>query len=135
VGRGHAGVWLFRLLLGMLTTATAGLVHSVCCSLPVCNCSTASIPLPASKLLLIPAALSTCQQAWPVPPPACAGAHLLKAQELDDAEGDAGVVAQAALVGPNGAVELHAVAAVHLGAAGIIQPGHPATHHTWGAGT
>ena len=40
--------------------------------------------------------------------------HLLEAQELDDGEGDAGVEAEAALVRPDGAVELHPVPAVHL---------------------
>ena len=39
---------------------------------------------------------------------------LLKAQELQDALVDRGVEAQAALVGADGAVELDAVAAVHL---------------------
>lgn len=39
---------------------------------------------------------------------------LLEAQELDDGEGDGGVEAQASLVRPDGLVELHAVAAVHL---------------------
>ena len=49
---------------------------------------------------------------------------LLKAQELQDALVDRGMEAQAALVGADGAVELHAVAAVHLDLALIIDPGH-----------
>ena len=40
--------------------------------------------------------------------------HLLEAEELEDAEVDAGVEAQAALVGPDRAVELDAEAAVDL---------------------
>jgi hypothetical protein len=50
--------------------AAVAVADSVHCALQACNCSFASIPLPASNLLLIPAALSTCQQAWPAPPPA-----------------------------------------------------------------
>ena len=49
---------------------------------------------------------------------------LLKAQELQDALVDRGMEAQAALVGADGAVELHAVATVHLDLALIIDPGH-----------
>ena len=49
---------------------------------------------------------------------------LLKAQELQDALVDRGMEAQAALVGADGAVELDAVAAVHLDLALIIDPGH-----------
>lgn len=40
--------------------------------------------------------------------------HLLKAEELDDGEGNGRVEAEATLVRANGAVELHAVATVHL---------------------
>ena len=50
---------------------------------------------------------------------------LLEAQELDDAEVHRGVEAQAALVGADGAVELHPVTPVHVDAAGVIHPGHP----------
>ena len=49
---------------------------------------------------------------------------LLKAQELQDALVDRGMEAQAALVGADGAVELHTVATVHLDLALIIDPGH-----------
>ena len=49
---------------------------------------------------------------------------LLKAEELQDALIDRGMEAQAALVGADGAVELDAVAAVHLDLALIIDPGH-----------
>ena len=48
---------------------------------------------------------------------------LLEAEELEHAEGDGGVEAQAALVGAERGVELHAVAAVHLHLAGVIDPG------------
>jgi hypothetical protein len=37
--------------------------------------------------------------------------HLLKAQELDDAQADAGMETQTPLVGPNGRVELRGTAA------------------------
>ena len=49
---------------------------------------------------------------------------LLKAEELQDALIDRGMEAQAALVGADGAVELHTVAAVHLNLALIVNPGH-----------
>ncbi len=50
--------------------------------------------------------------------------NLLEAEELQHAEGDRGVEAQAALVGPDGGVELDAVAAVDLDLAGVVDPGH-----------
>ena len=50
--------------------------------------------------------------------------HLLKAQELEDGQVHAGMQAQSALVGTDGAVVLHAVAAVDLRAALIVHPGH-----------
>ena len=50
--------------------------------------------------------------------------NLLEAQELQHAEGDRGVEAQAALVGSNGGVELDAVAAVDLNLALVVDPGH-----------
>ena len=50
--------------------------------------------------------------------------HLLKAQELEDGQVHAGMQAQAALVGADGAVVLHAVAAVDLRAALVVHPGH-----------
>ncbi len=50
---------------------------------------------------------------------------LLKAQELDDALVDGGVEPQAALVGADGAVELHPEAPVDVDLALIILPGHP----------
>ena len=49
---------------------------------------------------------------------------LLKAEELQDALIDRGMEAQAALVGADGAVELHTVAAVHLNLALIVNPRH-----------
>ena len=49
---------------------------------------------------------------------------LLEAEELQDALIDRRMEAQAALVGADGAVELDAVAAVHLDLALIIDPGH-----------
>ena len=49
---------------------------------------------------------------------------LLKAQELQDALVDRGMEAQTALVGADGAVELHTVAAVDLDLAFVIDPGH-----------
>ena len=49
---------------------------------------------------------------------------LLEAEELDDAEVHRRVQAQAALVGADGAVELHAETAVHLNLAVIVDPRH-----------
>ena len=49
---------------------------------------------------------------------------LLEAEELDDAEVHGRVQAQAALVGADGAVELHAEAAVHLDLAVVVDPRH-----------
>ena len=49
---------------------------------------------------------------------------LLEAQELQGAEGDVGVEAEAALVGADGAVELDAVAAVDADLALVVHPGH-----------
>ena len=48
---------------------------------------------------------------------------LLKAEELDDGGSDGGVEAQAALVGADGAVELHAEAAVDADLAVVVHPG------------
>ena len=50
--------------------------------------------------------------------------NLLKAEELDDAEIDRRVEPQAALVGAEHAVELHAKAAVDLHLAPVVLPGH-----------
>ena len=50
---------------------------------------------------------------------------LLEAEELDDAEVDRGVEAQAALVGPERGVELDAEAAVDLDLALVVLPRHP----------
>ncbi len=50
--------------------------------------------------------------------------RLLEAQELQDRKVHRGVEAQTALVGANGAVELHAVADVHLHLALVVDPGH-----------
>ena len=50
--------------------------------------------------------------------------HLLKAQELHDGEVDGGVEAQAALVGADGGVILHAEAAVDAGLALVVDPGN-----------
>ena len=55
--------------------------------------------------------------------------HLLEAQELDDGQVDAGMEAQAALVGADGRVELDAVAAVHLDLAVVVHPGHAEHDH------
>ena len=49
---------------------------------------------------------------------------LLEAEELHDRKVHVAGKAQAALVGADGAVELDAVAAVHLNLAGIVDPGH-----------
>ena len=49
---------------------------------------------------------------------------LLKAQELQDRQVDRGVEPQTALVGTDGRVELHTVAAVDLDLASVIDPGH-----------
>ena len=55
--------------------------------------------------------------------------HLLKAQELDDGQIHRGVEPQAALVGADGGVELHTVAAVDLHLAGVVHPGHTEHHN------
>ena len=55
--------------------------------------------------------------------------HLLKAQELHHAFVHRGVEAQAALVGAQDAVELHAPAPVHMGHALIVGPGDAEFHH------
>lgn len=47
---------------------------------------------------------------------------LLEAQELDNRQGDRGVEAQAALVGAERTIELHAVPAVDLDSASIVHP-------------
>ena len=49
---------------------------------------------------------------------------LFKTEEFQDAQVDAGVEAEAALVGAEGGVELDAVAAVHLHAALVVRPCH-----------
>jgi len=49
---------------------------------------------------------------------------LLEAEELDDARVDAGVEAQAALVGAQGRVELDAEAAVDVHRPGVVDPRH-----------
>jgi len=49
---------------------------------------------------------------------------LLKTEELDDAEVDARVEAQAALVGAEHRVELDTEAAVDLHVTGVVGPGH-----------
>ena len=50
--------------------------------------------------------------------------NLFKTQELQDAEVDAGMEAEAALVRSDGAVEFHTVPAVHLNLALVIDPRH-----------
>ena len=55
--------------------------------------------------------------------------HLLKAQELHDGEVDGGVEAQAALVGADGGVILHAEAAVDAGLALVVDPGDAELEH------
>ena len=57
---------------------------------------------------------------------------LLEAQELEHANGDGGVEAQAALVGADGGVELHAVAAVDLDLALVVDPRHAEHDHALG---
>ena len=47
---------------------------------------------------------------------------LLEAQELHDGQVDGGMEAQAALVGADGAVELHTETAVDMGLASIVNP-------------
>jgi len=49
---------------------------------------------------------------------------LLEAEELQNAEGDRGVETQAPLIGADGAVELHAIAPVHLHFSAVIHPRH-----------
>ena len=48
---------------------------------------------------------------------------LLKAQELDDGQVDGGVEAQTALVGAQGGIVLHTIAAVHMILAVVVHPG------------
>ena len=55
--------------------------------------------------------------------------NLLKAQKLDDGQVDGGMEPQAALIGPDGRIELHPVAPVHLHLAGVVHPGHPEHDH------
>ena len=50
--------------------------------------------------------------------------NLLKGEELQDVEVDTGMEAQAPLVRPDGAVQLHAIAAVDLDFTLVISPGH-----------
>ena len=57
---------------------------------------------------------------------------LLKTQELDDGQVDTGMEPQAALVGTDGRVELHTVAAVDLHLAVVIHPGHAEHDHALG---
>ena len=51
--------------------------------------------------------------------------HLLEGEKLQDAQVDRGVKPQPALVGPDGAVHLHPEAAVDVGLAVVVHPGHP----------
>ena len=55
--------------------------------------------------------------------------NLLKAEELENTEVHRGVEAQAALVGADGVVELHAVALVDADVAFIVHPGHAEEDH------
>ena len=57
---------------------------------------------------------------------------LLKAQELHDRQVDGGVEPQSALVRAYGAVELHAVADVHLYLAVVVYPWHAELMHALG---
>ena len=57
---------------------------------------------------------------------------LLKAEELQDRQVDGGVEAQTALVGADGRVELHTVAAVDLYLTGIVHPRHAEQNHALG---
>ena len=50
--------------------------------------------------------------------------YLLEAEEFDDAEVDRWMQSQAALVGADGAVELHAVAGVDVSLTVVVYPGH-----------
>ena len=55
--------------------------------------------------------------------------RLLEGQELHGILGDGGVQPQAALVGADGAVALHAVAAVHVHVARVVHPRHAELDH------
>lgn len=57
---------------------------------------------------------------------------MLETQELEDAEVDGGVEAETALVGAEGAVELHAVTTVHLDLALVILPDDTELDHALG---
>ena len=57
---------------------------------------------------------------------------LFKGEKLEDAEGDGGVKAQAALIGSNGAVHFDAVAAIDLHLALVVEPGDAEHDHTLG---
>ena len=60
--------------------------------------------------------------------------HLLEAQELDHAQVHAGMESQTALVGTDGAVELHTVAVVYLNLTFVVHPGHPEEDGPLGGG-
>ena len=58
--------------------------------------------------------------------------HLLKGEEFQHAQIHGGVKAQAAFVGTDGGVHLHAVAAVYLHIALVVHPRHAEHHHALG---
>ena len=58
--------------------------------------------------------------------------HLLEGEELEDAEVDARMEAEPALVGTDGAVHLDAEAAVDLNLALVVHPGHTEHDHALG---
>ena len=75
----------------------------------------------------------------PLPPPMGSVVRrvledLLEGEELEDAEVDGGMEAQAALVGADGAVHLDAEAAVDLDLALVVDPGHAEHDHALGLG-
>ena len=57
---------------------------------------------------------------------------LLKAQEFDDGQIDRGVKPQAAFVGTQRSIELHAITAVHMPLMVVILPGHAKFDHALG---
>ena len=56
--------------------------------------------------------------------------NLFKAKEFNNGQVDAGVEAQAALIGADGGIELDAEAAVYLDGALVVHPGHSKLDHT-----
>ena len=57
---------------------------------------------------------------------------MFEAEELQDAQVHGGVKAEPTFVGADGAVELHAIATVHMHLASVVGPWHPEHQHPLG---